>query len=64
MDEGQLVQLFQELSISSCSISRHPQTGISLQEGFVEFQTHEDALKAVQILNGLVPAPNVRAICG
>ena len=64
MDEGQLVQLFQELSVSSCWISRHPQTGVSMQEGYVEFHTREDAMKAAQVLNSFAPAPNARTLSG
>jgi RNA recognition motif-containing protein len=64
MDENQLVQLFRELSISSCYIPQHPETGASLQEGFVEFLTRDDALKATQILGNYVPTPGARPLSG
>jgi RNA recognition motif-containing protein len=58
MDESQLSQLFGELSITLCNISRNPESDRSLQEGFIEFENIQDATTAVQILNTTSVEPN------
>lgn len=53
MTDGEFEDLFKKFgSMKSCKIVRHRVSGQSYGFGFVDFQTHEQAIKAIEELNG------------